>query len=308
MILGAALVKVYTLATVPFLESLQTSPMTLGTLAGAELLFSIWMVRGRASTFVKWCAILCLFSVFAVISAVKTLRGDLSCSCFGVLSPSPNHMLAIDIGFVLLLLVSRPSVASERSVGCRGWTARRITCVWIGLLMISGAVVWGSRSRLVPGAEESTARTRTGADQASGLDILGRSVCLPDGRKAVLLEPERWVGKRLPLLPYIGPSQLQEKLAMCVKPIYVILVRRDCKRCQRLIVRLENTVENRSSKAERLYLETSASTDRTDASLESSWASAPWGHLSSEVDWYVDTPVILVISRARVLRVDARRD
>lgn len=308
VILGAALVKVYTLATAPFLESLQTSPIAMGALAAVELLFSIWMVRGRGSRFVKWCAVLSLFSLFAVISAAKVLRGDLSCGCFGVFSPSPSHMLAIDIGLVVLLLLSRPSGVSERSVECHGWTATRITCVWVGLVMISGAVVWGSRLRVGSGVEESTARNGTEAAQETGLEILGRSVCLPDGRKAVLLEPERWVGKRLPLLPYIRPSWMQKKLTMGTKRVAVILVRRDCNRCQELIASLENNEGSNSVGPERLYLETSSSTRYLDGKGESSGVNAMWGYLCSEVDWYVETPVILVISGTRVVRVDVRRD
>ena len=170
--------------------------------------------------------------------------------------------------------------------------------------MISGAVVWGSRSRLVPGAEESTARTRTGADQASGLDILGRSVCLPDGRKAVLLEPERWVGKRLPLLPYIQPETLQQAIAHSEKEIDVILIRWGCDRCRALVTHVTSQAEPGDRQV--IFLEVSSHKSPRYSETRTRLSTPKFGRLIDSVEWHLSTPLIISVLAQQV--TDVRSD
>jgi len=50
-----------------------------------------------------------------------------------------------------------------------------------------------------------------------------------DGKKTILLAPEKWLGKSLPLLPYIEPPEVREKLK--TGEWTVVLYHYDCLHC-----------------------------------------------------------------------------
>jgi len=71
-----------------------------------EFFLAAWLLLGwlpRVSSLIA----LTVFSAFAGVSLVMTLQGRSSCGCLGQVNVSPALILAFDIVFVLLLVVSR---------------------------------------------------------------------------------------------------------------------------------------------------------------------------------------------------------
>jgi hypothetical protein len=79
--------------------------------------------------------------------------------------------------------------------------------------------------------------------EKNDLAELGTEFIGADGRKTILLEPDKWVGKEFPLLPYIEPPEVGEKLK--IGEWTVVLYHHDCPKCKEVINDLmEKKTEN----------------------------------------------------------------
>jgi hypothetical protein len=135
-------------------------------------------VAGIYAVFTWHVAAVC-FVVFAGVSLFKGLSGDPSCGCFGRLPVSPWLTLVLDLGVVAILLGCQPRRAEGLRLGA-GAQARplaKFLAVW---------AVAGIAAFLALVRSSETMATELGDALASG--------------HGVALRPERWVGKRLPLL------------------------------------------------------------------------------------------------------------
>jgi methylamine utilization protein MauE len=82
-----------------------------------EILVGVWLIFGQ-SVQLNWLLACGLFSVFAVINAVKALEGETSCGCFGAIKANPWLVFSADLVVVLLLLWIRPKfVVSANLLG-----------------------------------------------------------------------------------------------------------------------------------------------------------------------------------------------
>jgi len=129
-------------------------------------------------------------------------------------------------------------------------------------------------------------------------------------RGLVILEPEQWTGKRLPLLPYIedGPGQvppngmqLRERLA--AGEWIVVLYREDCTRCQEELPRyaaLADQLRETGSSRQVAAIEVPPYGD--GSSVESLGTHAiVYGRLSDQRDWFVETPAVLWIANHAIM-------
>ena len=120
----------------------------------------------------------------------KRLGGEATCGCFGSLEVSPRYTMTMDWAFVAALIRFRP----------QSLRPRRFPPTFSPLRVGSVAVIWAFVGGPVGYAMASFQPT-TLSDAGS---IIG-------GGNVVVLEPEKWVGKRIPLLnSSISASSSQE--------------------------------------------------------------------------------------------------
>lgn len=98
----AAVLKAHHVLTDPF-------GMTLWHMAIApvEWILGIWLCMGL-HLYWSWSISTMLFVSFIAVLIVMIIGGVSSCNCFGVLNVPPHATLAVDIGVVFALAISRP--------------------------------------------------------------------------------------------------------------------------------------------------------------------------------------------------------
>lgn len=207
LLLTAAALKAYQLSTSPILGStLVTSRWFLIGLVQFELLFGVWLLSGVWPSLSWYVAIVC-FAAFAPASLIKALSGDTSCGCFGRVAVNPWLMFALDVAAVVLLLCCFPG--NRRSfLPMAAKSRRRGPALLVGAWFLLGVPVFAF---LV--YSSTVARSDVGI-------VVG-------GGRAVVLTPDRWVGKRFPLLGYIDTGTRLDR-----GDWLVVLYRSDCAKCR----------------------------------------------------------------------------
>jgi hypothetical protein len=120
---------------------------------------------------------------------------------------------------------------------------------------------------------------------------------------AVVLEPDTWVGKPLPLLAHIdiGPELQQGEWI-------TVLYRRHCADCQALLECLATDVGAPHEAGVRLaVVEVPMHRDGSEVPIHLP-ARAVVGRLDKARTWHVSTPTILRVSDGRVVGVDAAKE
>ncbi len=226
VLLTAAALKGHQLATEPVAGTgLFDSRWFLIGVVELELFFGMWLLANLWPKWTRRAALLC-FGLFAVVSLFKALSGAASCGCFGRVEVNPWYTFTLDAAAVLALLRWRPSgMASSTLVLSRALVLRAttVTLAWL-FVGLPAAVAMGTYQPAVL-AEDGI--------------ILG-------GDNLVILEPEKWTGKRFPLLPFIenAPGQLQpgeRPLQECLAEgdWIVVLYHHDCPECRESIRKYE---------------------------------------------------------------------
>jgi hypothetical protein len=231
ILLVAAMLKAHQLATTPSLgEGLLHARWFNILVVEVELLFGLWLFFGLLSR-LTWFATIGCFSMFALVSFYKAFSGEDSCGCFGLVKINPWITTLLDLVIVGFSLVFRPSeiVFSWRmffqefktlKFGKRFWIITGIVIIVYFSCVICDIFV--TKNKLVE----------------LGTEFIGI-----DGKKTILLEPEKWVGKEFPLLPYIEPVEIREKLKN--GKWIVVLYHHNCTKCKEVIDELiKNKTEN----------------------------------------------------------------
>ena len=148
-------------------------------LIGGEVLFAMLLVVGVAPRLTKWVAI-AVFTLFAGYNGWRWLSGYATCGCFGNVSIHPAVTMLVDLAVVALFLLSPTAPLSSLD--------RR---VHRGLLILAA----GAAALVAIPAMATLATVSPKLLTADGL--------AGGDRGAIRLEPNQWVGKRLPLTPYI---------------------------------------------------------------------------------------------------------
>jgi len=269
MLLVAASLKTHQLATEPVLGTgLLDSRWLLAVVVEFELLLGLCLLANvwpRAT----WAVALSCFSLFTCVSLYKAISGHTTCGCFGRVAINPWYTGILDFVVVCSLIRCRPRESLS--------TMRRALAVLVFWFAIGFPVAYEIRMY-----HPSTLA-------ASGI-ILG------DGN-LVILEPEKWVGNRFPLLPYIedfseavdsGNPPLRERLRhghWCV-----VLSRHGCPRCEKLLTQARERFEQDAPlAASRSFasVETSSSTARPVYNRFES------GRLAHAYRWFHRSPLVV---------------
>jgi len=206
ILLLAAGLKAHQLATQPVVGT--------GLLAGrtaliveleCEILLGVWLMSGVFSG-LAWLAATASFVAFSFITYSKAVRGEASCGCFGVVTVSPWITLIMDILAVTTLV-------SLRRGFWQSLPAARMRLRLAAACLAAAAL----------GAPAAVAAM---SFKAATIDPAGQ--ILGSG-KWVLLEPETWTGKKLPLSRYLRMDRAEE---LTKGKWAVILYRHDCPHCR----------------------------------------------------------------------------
>ena len=269
LLASTAALKVYQLATHAILEtSWLASPGLVAAVALYEWLLAAWLISNLWRSW-AWWATICTFCGFAAISLFLAARSE-SCGCFGVWSISPWISFSIDVLVVLVLVFSR-RVWRTSSVATTG---TRVTLSAVGLATAVSTLT------LV------TLRAPTIAQKDSGVIVAGR--------RTVVLEPERWLGKYLPILPFIDKADV-----ISSGDWDALLYRSDCPECQRTLLSLAQ----RDSRDPIALIELPPFEEHREA--HASTKGIEWMRASGRYRWIAKTPIKMRLEDGVVADLDS---
>jgi hypothetical protein len=196
----AAFLKGYELYTAPLPETgLWTSGGVRVGVVEAEFLLGLWLLSGLWVRAARWAALVA-FHVFFTLSLSRALAGEESCGCFGSVPIDPRWTAGADLVAIFALWRWRPVESIGWLLGERSLRVAATLALWL-LVGIPGGFVLAARW---PEVEADGSR--------------------------VVLKPEKWVGRRCPLLPYadIGDELSRGRWL-------VLLYHHNCSRCQEVV-------------------------------------------------------------------------
>jgi len=267
ILLLAAGLKAHQLATQPVVDSgflFLSSRAVLTVELECEIILGVWLLSG-AFPRLAWLVTTCCFAAFSLITYSKAVRGEASCGCFGVVEVSPWITLVMDILAVAALMMLRRNFWQSSS-------ASRLR------LRIVGACV----AVVALGAPAAVAAM---SFKAARIDVSGEII---GAGKWVLLEPETWTGKKLPILRYLRLAE-SEKLSQ--GKWAVILYRHDCPNCREELSRLRDRLKG--SEPPRMAFVELPPYGAGRAAFLPEGKNIVLGKLDESKSWFVETPAIL---------------
>jgi hypothetical protein len=292
ILLVAAGLKCHQLATSPVLgDGLLDSRWFLMATVEFELFFGLWLLADPLPKWTHRAAIAC-FGLFAAVSLYKALAGYDSCGCFGRMAVPPWYTFTLDAAAVLSLLCWRPvGTGSSSLVPWRAFMLRgtAVTLVWLSV---------GFPAAVAMGTYQPASLAEDGL-------ILGDD-------NLVILEPEKWIGKRFPLLPLVKdaadrsrPDEPPLGQRLNEGDWIVVLYRHDCPECEEALPVWEELARRSAedTTAPRVALIEVPPYDDEGSSSLSPDLPCILGRLSKEREWIVKTPVRLLIRSGRTIYI-----
>jgi hypothetical protein len=275
LLLAAAGLKAHQLATEPVAErDLLSNRTFLVVWVELELLLGTWFVSGLLPR-AAWVAAVNCFFLFAIVAALKAFSGEASCGCFGRIEVSPWYTLGLDVGALAALLVFRPDLRAPLPVSHRRLRAG---------LAAAFVLAAGVPAAILAARYEPALLTPEG-------EIVG-------DESVVLLEPEAWVGQPCPILAHID---IGRELAQ--GQWIVVLYHHDCPHCQERVPEFDREAR---AEAERAGISRTAMVELPPhappgQSLLPPDSPCARGLMSAARDWFVETPVTLVLKEGIVV-------
>lgn len=263
LLVAAAVLKAVQLITEP--AAALVDPLGRGLLPvqiGTELALGLLVLSGLYWHKLRWL-VLVLFTGFAGYSLYLAVTGATSCGCFGPIRIHPWWMLGLDLAVVAGLLFSTLVGHGEIDPHPTGRFLMRDAPHRHRRLIVVGATVATIIAALL--FRYTDQRTAVGEGLVSAGDL-------------VVLEPEHWIGKRLPIAGAIDLDLSQGEWT-------ILLHRHDCPVCQEQVPHYEQ----RAAMGERVALvEVPPYGDFERHGNDCSYARLQGAH-----DWFVQTPVEL---------------
>lgn len=271
VLLVAGVLKAHELLLQPADPPAPASQILMAVVVMFEITLAVWLVTGIGSTYACGVALV-TFTAFSAVAASSIVANEPSCGCFGRTHINPWFAFLFDTSAVACLIVSGPSITprSRRSFWQSQMFGAFVLCV---TAIVAAAIADSHRSSRL---------------DASGL--------LDESKVSVVLEPELWVGRFLPLVKYIdiGPQ-------LIVNNWLVVLYDARCTTCAELLPFYQEmaTSPPLDHRWERVALiDVSGATQFNKAQ-----SSAFCGHLSLDKVWRVHTPTEMLVSDGQVNEV-----
>jgi hypothetical protein len=246
-----------------------------------EIVLGCWLISGWARR-LAWLAALACFIVFCGVTAWEHFSGYASCGCFGTFKVPPwKTLVVVDIPSVALLLLFRPR--SDKPRFDLRWTRPAAAVLLVGLAAAVGSAI--PVLRYTPPKVADDGRI-TGAGET------------------VLLEPEEWVGKELPIARYIDVAEEISRGEWTA-----VLVHDTCVGCKALIPKLADRARAlRPARCAKIALilmpENGKSQYDVLKELVSKDALFLNGRLDLSHEWLAATPIVLQLRDGKVISVN----
>jgi len=273
ILLLAAGLKAHQLATQPVVDGgflFLSSRAVLTVELECEIILGVWLLSGAFSR-LAWLVTTCCFAAFSLITYSKAVRGEASCGCFGVVEVSPWITLVMDILAVAALMMLRRNFWQSSS-------ASRLRLRIVGACLAVVAL----------GAPAAIAAM---SFKAARIDVSGEII---GAGKWVLLEPETWTGKKLPILRYLhmaGAGADADAKRLSQGKWAVILYRHDCPNCREELSRLRDRLKG--SEPPRMAFVELPPYGAGRAAFLPEGKNIVLGKLDESKSWFVETPAIL---------------
>ncbi|MEX2121711.1 MAG: MauE/DoxX family redox-associated membrane protein [Pirellulales bacterium] len=281
ILLAAAGLKGYHLPTVASAEAHVVSFrwLAIGGLAGFECILGIWLLSGLRPR-AAWGVSLATFGGFGAYSLIVALRGLPSCGCFGGVSVSPWATLVLDLTalaalFFVPIPVPQGTTPAESKPGQLDAVASTVAgAPAVGVVPFFACVLMGFSAGLF-----------TSGGWATGL-----------AGEVHVFQPERLIGKRLPLLADIDIGEDLSRGSWTV-----LFYHYDCQKCQEALAdceKLAAEVKSGSTAWSIALIEIPPYRDFRVLSV-----SAPHfrhGRLDDGQKWFVSTPAIVTLRNGMV--------
>lgn len=236
----------------------QDLPLDTGMIV-LKVVIGIEVIAGAAALLRPsrgWLPAAMLLCVFVAITALQVVRGEESCGCFGTaVTVTPELMLGVDAGLLLLLLLARP------------WRLQpgRADLPWIAVAVVALAGI---------GLAVTIDRRATGIDYCTK----------PPSGAMVDLKVEDWVGRPLTetwLCPWLNE---EEKIADGV----IVLWKKSCEVCAEHLRNLDAEQGERDVVLILLPKEFEDETNVVDLVPSGAWVQAV--ELPTGYDWWITPP------------------
>ena len=306
LLLTAAALKGYDLASGPVVGSglLESRWLLIGVVE-MEILFGLWLLANIWPK-LTWTVALVCFSLFTCVSLYKALSGYATCGCFGRVPVNPWYTTTLDLGIVLALLRWRPRGLSRAGNGywfnlCEapGGPSRQIVPVPLSGFRFPARAVGVVAAWLVvglPAAYAMTTYTPTTLSDAG--DVIGNG-------KVVVLEPDKWIGKRFPLLDYIDIGDRLQRGTWLV-----VLYQHDCPDCcevssffaQSAALSGNPLGQDRNLRISLVQIPPYGDAQGTgfaDHKGQRALGRLVEGRLSRDHDWFVQAPVAILVTNGK---------
>jgi thiol-disulfide isomerase/thioredoxin len=281
ILIGAAVLKGYQLATEPVLGSgLLSSRVFLIAVVEFEWLFGVWLLTGMYPKW-TWRVALGCFGLFACVSLYKGLSGDASCGCFGRVTVSPWWTLTMDLAAVAALLLWTPREREPDGEMARAEPSRPIGSYGLGVLL--SIVVFASVSGAVAMAGFHPA-------------MLAEDGMIVGPGDVVVLKPEKWVGKRFPLLDYIDVGG-----QLAHGDWLVLLYHHDCPKCLEILPSYALLAQQWANSLSRRRVALVEMPPYAAGSVAFSMAPCVYATLNRDQEWFAATPITIRIKQGRVI-------
>ena len=271
LLLTAAILKGWQLLTEPLANKDIWSyrPLLIFTVE-FELALALWLLSGLFKK-AAWLATVAVFSVFSLITLYKALSGADSCGCFGAVKVNPwITLLLIDLPAVIALLIFRCGAAALGSDSLR--RSRIIPSLPRYPQISGGFAAYLVTLVLVLAVTTSVLALNKPANVTSSYEVL---------------EPETWIGKRLPILDYIDIGKQLE-----TGNWLVLFYHYDCPDCQKAISEYEQLACNNTDNKDFPQI-AFIEVPPYDQGRISTNSSCVVGRLSNTKEWFIATPIAI---------------
>jgi hypothetical protein len=265
LLLFASVLKGYSLAFEPSFFALGTLRQILSAVQViVEYGLALLVLSGLYWHRLRWI-VLVLFVGFACYSLYLAIGGVTSCNCFGPVAMSPWWTFLLDFAIVFGLLWK---VCGRRQV--RDNELAQVPSA--SRLAIAGFLFAVSVIGFTATLLSTHGHAQSGLIAQSG--------------RLVILEPENWIGQELPIAAYIDVDLSHGRWT-------VLLHRHDCSQCKKELYKYEQLAYE-----ERVALvEVPPFAD----SISPNSGAAIYARLSSDREWFVQTPVKIVLEDGLVV-------
>jgi hypothetical protein len=275
VLLTAAGLKGYQLSTEPSPDLGLLSNRWLLTLGlQIEIILGAWLLSGAARRW-SWRAAGAMFAVFSAITLYKGLAGQSSCGCFGRVEISPWYTLVLDLGILAALIGFRatPETPARQPARLK--------------LRVSIAALLAAVCCITAGVSIAAYRPATLSDDGM---IVGDD-------RFVVLEPDKWLGKTLPLLGHIDAADKLVKGAWTL-----VLYHHDCPHCREALPKIEKLAASYSSSRTERFALVEMPPYAPDDSLRAA-RGCTIAKLSNKRDWFAVTPTLISLKDGKVSAV-----